>query len=827
EYLSLNERLDAAEKKKRDDEPKERWREEKAKASWSGQLSLAAGRVSRSVESFRRWLQLREPENGLSLLTGAQFQRLKLAFIVRRPEAFKRQFLFWAAVVIAAFYLSHFVWRMTGFKGDQTILPIVHLLCGIGLMMMVSLRDPLRDLLEFAEFAIGVLLGIAAMLACSVLCARPWWVVRRPLMQILGERISLRTSLWLLFSAATLAVILFFFGVGPRGSDAKVNLWIFQPAEAIKILVVFSLATYLAANWEYLRGLQHRGDGIFRLLRYFKAPRLVLFLPVVGAMAAMLALFAAIRDLGPALVLAVTFHSLYAIARKRYGLAACGFVVFVAGVYALYRLEWFETLNKRVDILRNVWENGLAGGDQIAHSLWAFASGGMTGMGLGLGDPDVIPAGYTDLIISAVGEELGFAGVVAVMALYAMLIAKAIRISLRAATDYEFFLALGLTLLTAFQILLITAGILAIFPLSGVVSPFLSYGKASMIANFAIFGLILGISTRRRKEEIPSPFAAPARRVSLAIGLVMLLVAGKAAWAQVFDSERIILRGVLTQLGEMKGKEIGDYDFSYNPRLIGPAEKLKRGTIFDRNGTPLASSDCEEMKKLSHRYKDFSIDIAEICKSRKRRYYPFGAKLFYLVGDPELGGNFGANYIERDYRARLHGYDDHSCLIERRVKKTRMEIEDEEFDAAERSGAWPVEPGGGTGAATPNAGAEEFAIEDELPEPHDAVDGQTRNVQPNATDRSGQTRTVKVIQRDLTELLPLLYYRYRPDHDRMRELVKRDRDLYLTIDAGLQLEAARRIEAAARNTAEKGAAAVVIDVSSGDVLASVSYPWPV
>jgi cell division protein FtsW (lipid II flippase) len=114
------------------------------------------------------------------------------------------------------------------------------------------------------------------------------------------------------------------------------------------------------------------------------------------------------------------------------------------------------------------WDNLVHGGDQLAHSLWAFATGGLSGMGIGLGDPQVVPAAHTDLILAALGEEWGFLGVLAVFALYALIIYRAMRIALRARTDYEFFLGAGLAGATAFQILLISAGALGVFPLSGV-----------------------------------------------------------------------------------------------------------------------------------------------------------------------------------------------------------------------------------------------------------------------------------------------------------------------------------------------------------------------
>src|SRR6185436_12377573 len=144
------------------------------------------------------------------------------------------------------------------------------------------------------------------------------------------------------------------------------------------------------------------------------------------------------------------------------------------------------------------WDNDVRGGDQLAHALWAFATGGPTGSGPGYGDPGVIPAGHTDLVLPAIGEEWGFAGVLAVFLLFAFLIARGLRAARRAETTYGFFLAVGLSTLIAFEMLLITAGVLGALPLSGVVSPFLSSGNSAMLANFLVFALLMSVSTAGR-----------------------------------------------------------------------------------------------------------------------------------------------------------------------------------------------------------------------------------------------------------------------------------------------------------------------------------------
>ena len=89
----------------------------------------------------------------------------------------------------------------------------------------------------------------------------------------------------------------------------------------------------------------------------------------------------------------------------------------VAAVAIGYRAGTPHTVVQRIDMWLSPWDNDVHGGDQLAHALWAFATGGPTGSGPGWGDPGMIPAGNTDLVLPAIGEEWGFAGVAAVFAL--------------------------------------------------------------------------------------------------------------------------------------------------------------------------------------------------------------------------------------------------------------------------------------------------------------------------------------------------------------------------------------------------------------------------
>src|SRR5262249_25556455 len=143
------------------------------------------------------------------------------------------------ALLFGGFWLVHGIRRWRGQQGDAVLLPSVLMLCGIGFLAMIALRDPMRDTTAFSTFAQGVALGCVVMAAISRIDFQ-----RSELRNLVGIPLAL---------ALLLSVLLIFFGSGPGLSDAKVNLFGVQPVEAIRLLVVFSLAAYLSQRWELLR----------------------------------------------------------------------------------------------------------------------------------------------------------------------------------------------------------------------------------------------------------------------------------------------------------------------------------------------------------------------------------------------------------------------------------------------------------------------------------------------------------------------------------------------------------------------------------------------
>lgn len=583
--------------------------------------------------------------------------RVKPLVIVRTPREFFEAFFEWTLLYLAAFWCVHFAWRWRKFRGDPAILPALHLLTGIGLILMISLRDPLRDTLEFQKFAWGVIAG------CAVLFL--------PLLRISDYRNFSRWVYTPLLLAFALFLALLKLGSGPTGSDAKVNLGPFQPVEAVKILLVFFMAGYFAHNWERLRDLREK-TFVPRWLRWLELPRLSHALPVMCGVTCALALFFVLKDMGPALVMGFVFLAMFAVARGRAGLALLGVVMLIAGVTIGYHYGAPQTVVERVNMWLSPWNNDVRGGEQLAHSLWAFATGGPWGSGPGWGDPSLIPAGHTDLVLPSIAEEWGVPGVIAICLLFILLVHRAFRIALRAPDEYGAFLALGLGTLVAFEMLLISGGALGAIPLSGVVSPFLSSGNTAMLANFFIFAVLLGISNQSARAESYAPaeeseaaepvsffFKTPVRVASIALAACAIALVARAVSIEALHDRELLIKDafVYAQDGVKRPQ--------HNPRLNLLAASIPRGDIYDRNGVLLATSNWAELEKHRDEYQKLGVSLDQCCSRFDNRQYPFGGATEHLLGDWRSGENFhatNASLVEHDSNARLQGYSDYRDL---------------------------------------------------------------------------------------------------------------------------------------------------------------------
>ena len=272
--------------------------------------------------------------------------------------------------------------------------------------------------------------------------------------------------------------------------DVGFTTFQFQPAELAKLGLVAYVAGYLADHQRALREAKRHIGPIA-----FPEPRQLLPLLITWGVSVLILISQ--RDLGASLLLFVGFVLLLYAATGTTGyLVAGGFLGLIAGVASYIA---FDHVQRRVIAWIAPFEHYEDEGFQIAQGLFAMGTGSLSGAGPGLGRPDLIPNAATDFIFAAVGEELGFAGTVSVIALFALTISVGLGIAFRSRDTFRKLLAAGLTFVLAVQTILIIGGVVRLVPLTGITLPFMSYGGSALVGNLILIALLLRIS----HEEAP------------------------------------------------------------------------------------------------------------------------------------------------------------------------------------------------------------------------------------------------------------------------------------------------------------------------------------
>jgi cell division protein FtsW (lipid II flippase) len=364
-------------------------------------------------------------------------------------------------VYLLALAGAHVAQVLAGRRSDEVLLPVVGLLGGISLLLMQRLPQDLQTL-EVGDSTLG--LGEVQLV---------WLVLAIAIATTLG--IVVRSDSWLrrykyTWAAAGIGLLLLTFVFGTDVAGQRLTLRIGplsgQPSELLKVILVVFLAGYLSEN----------------------RPLLIALLIVVIQ-----------RDLGAALLFFAVFLALVYAATGRISLVVIGTILFFAG--SALMADLFPHVRARVEIWLDPFADPLGAGFQIVQSLHAFARGGLIGTGLGEGLPMVggrlpIPEVHTDFPLAALGEELGLVGVVAILALFLVVIQRGLRIGAAAADDFRSILAVGLSLVIGVQAFIIAAGNLKVLPLTGVTLPFISYGGSSLLVNALVIGLLLALSDK-------------------------------------------------------------------------------------------------------------------------------------------------------------------------------------------------------------------------------------------------------------------------------------------------------------------------------------------
>jgi cell division protein FtsW (lipid II flippase) len=298
-------------------------------------------------------------------------------------------------------------------------------------------------------------------------------------------------------------------GLGTRINGAQI--WIrlgplgFQPGELAKIVLTVFFAGYLVTARDTLSLVGPRFLGLH-------LPRARDLGPILVAWLASLGVLVLESDLGTSLLFFGLFVAMLYVATQRVSWVVVGLVLFLAGAVAAWQVvghvrprvtAWLDAFDPQV--------YGAAYGSsyQLVQGLFGFANGGLTGTGIGLGRPQTVPYAESDFILATLGEELGLAGLFAVLLLYLVLVERGLRTAVAVRDGFGKLLAGGLSFAVALQCFVVAGGVLRVIPLTGLTMPLLAYGGSSLVANWMIVGLLLRTSDAARRPAPVAPEATP------------------------------------------------------------------------------------------------------------------------------------------------------------------------------------------------------------------------------------------------------------------------------------------------------------------------------
>ena len=411
------------------------------------------------------------------------------------------------AVVLTVFFAAaHLVLRRFAPCADPILLPCVALLNGLGLVVVhrLDLAVATRarqggQAVPQADASLQLIwtaVGIVALVAVLVL---------------VRDHTRLQRYAW---TAAFAGIVLLMLpalpGIGRTINGAR--LWVrigpmtVQPSEVAKILLMVFFASYLVAKRDVLSLASRRVLGL-------DLPRARDLGPVLLAWAASIAVLVRERDLGSSLLFFGIFVVMLYVATERTSWLLIGLGLFLASSLAAYQL--FGHVQSRVDTWLDPFAHVTGSGYQVVQGFFGMGTGGLLGTGLGQGSPSTVPYAKTDFILAAVGEEMGLAGVMVVLVLFGLVVARGLKTALACRDSFGKLLAGGLSFSLALQVFVIAGGVLGLIPLTGVTLPWLSYGGSSIVTNYVLVAILLRTSDEALRPA-PAPVTPEVARAALA-----------------------------------------------------------------------------------------------------------------------------------------------------------------------------------------------------------------------------------------------------------------------------------------------------------------------
>jgi peptidoglycan glycosyltransferase len=412
----------------------------------------------------------RGAELGLGLLAVivAAFGYL-LVQLAQKPDVPPDLWVIFGAV-LALFVVAHLAVRRLAPDANQVLLPIAALLNGLGFVTVARLDSNLGRI-QAAWTAVSILAFVLTLVGVRRIRTLERYRYSFLFLGMVALLLPLSPGIGKTINGARLWV-----GVGP------VN---FQPGEAAKVFLALFFAAYLVDKRELLAS---GGRRIGRMM----LPEPKHLGPLLLAWGVSILIMVRETDLGQAMLIFALCGVMLYVATERAAYTVVTVVLFVTAAGIAYQL--FGHVQARVQTWIDPFKYANDKGYQLVQSLFGFAAGGFAGTGLGLGSPKQIPNVATDFVFSAIGEELGLLGCVAILVALLLFIGSGYQIAVRSERPFPKLFATGLTTIIGLQSFVIIGGVTRVIPLTGVTLPFISYGGSSLLANWVILALLLRIS---------------------------------------------------------------------------------------------------------------------------------------------------------------------------------------------------------------------------------------------------------------------------------------------------------------------------------------------
>lgn len=371
---------------------------------------------------------------------------------------------------LAVIGMISFVYFLFHFRewGDQYLFIVVSMLVSIGITMIFRLEEAL-GFKQIIWFALGIVLFLSSA----------YLIIKIKFWHKLVYVYIISSFLLFIFTLA--------FGENIKGATNWIVIYgySFQPSEIIKIIFIFFLASfYYNPSYLSIPSIEISGKTLIidpRISLSIIAYLFMFFLVLQKEWGGALLIFLI------HITLQIVFEDNMKVIFANITLALLG------GGFGAFFVPHIQT---RIQVWLNPWQDVAGKGFQITQSLFAIGSGGFFGRGVGMGSPYYIPEVETDFIFSAICEEMGIFGGVAVVLLFFILVYRGYKIALYQEHIFYKALALGITVLFGYQTFIIIGGVVKLIPLTGITLPFISYGGSSLTTSFIALGILQGISKK-------------------------------------------------------------------------------------------------------------------------------------------------------------------------------------------------------------------------------------------------------------------------------------------------------------------------------------------